>query len=360
MILDQLASRITGPDRSPSANDPSRRTFLRAAVSLSASVGGLAVLSTGCGLLLSRTPPHMVRIGWLDFVARETQNPPRLQWVREALSQYGWMEEQNFTLEYRSSDGHDERFADLAVELVKLPVDLFFVTTTPAALAAKQATTTVPIVFTSLQFPVQSGVVQSLARPGANVTGMAQYPPEMAGKRLSLLQEVVPGLTEVACLNDPESPAAQATLEELRNAAPQLGLQLQILDVRSEADLEPSFASARASGAEALTTSASAKFVIIHLGQRIVELAAHERLPAVYNLRHFPENGGLMSYGSSTQENYRRAAYYVDRILRGAKAAELPVEQPTAFEFVVNVSTARQLGLTFPPEVAAQVTEWIR
>jgi putative ABC transport system substrate-binding protein len=182
----------------------------------------------------------------------------------------------------------------------------------------------------------------------------------MTGKRFSLLQEIVPGLSRVACVNDLSVPSGQAALEDLQTAALQLGLQLLSMDVRIEADLEPAFAMARASGAQALYLgTGGAKYVIALLGQRIVELAARERLPAVYNLPQFPENGGLMSYGPLSEAIYRRSAYYVDRILRGANPADLPVEQPNSFEFVVNMTTAQQLGLTFPPNVAAQVTRWI-
>jgi putative ABC transport system substrate-binding protein len=182
----------------------------------------------------------------------------------------------------------------------------------------------------------------------------------MTGKRLSLLREIRPGLTRVACMNDLSVPSGQAALEELQTAALQLGLQLLSMDVRVEADLEPAFATAMASGAQGLYLgTGGAKYVILLLGQRIVELAARWRVPAVYNLTQFPENGGLMSYGSLSEEIHRRTAYYVDRILRGAKPADLPAEQPSSFEFVVNTTTAHQLGLTFPPNVAAQVTRWV-
>jgi putative ABC transport system substrate-binding protein len=335
-----------------------RRSVLRHGVALILAVPGL--LAANCAPGMNAALSRVVRLGWLSFLSRElvtAQNPSGIQAFLQGFSQYGWVEGKNFTIEWRSSNGHDDRLPGLAAELVALPVDVIVVVGTQVAAAAKQATSTIPIVFANTADPVEAGLVQSLARPGGNLTGTAQHTSEVAAKKLSILRELLPGLVRVACLQNPSNSSNQADIRELQGAATRLGLQLQILDVRSEPDIDPAFAAARGARAQALYVESDQATVIA--SQRIVALAERERLPAIYSVRGGPGNGGLMYYGATGTQTMTRAGYYVDRILRGAQPADLPVEQPNNYEFVVNVKTAQALGITFPPQVAAQVTEWV-
>ncbi len=264
-------------------------------------------------------------------------------------------------IEYRSAEGI-ERIPALAAELVALKVDVIFVGGgTRATLAAMQATKTIPIVFTGVGDPVTSGLVTSLARPGGNVTGLSGLGPELVGKRLELLTQAVPGVTRVAVLWLPGALGERTDREMLKAAdvaAGALGVRLQVVEARGPADFDRAFSDMTRAHAGALTVLPSNRFLREH--RRLVDLAAKNRLPAVYTSREFVDAGGLMAYGANGADNYRRAATYVDKILKGAKPADLPVEQPTKFELVINLKTAKALGLTIPPSLLARADEVIQ
>jgi putative ABC transport system substrate-binding protein len=259
-------------------------------------------------------------------------------------------------VEYRFTEGRNEEFRALAAELVALEVDLIVAVATGIQ-AAKDATTTIPIVMTSSADPVGAGLVASLARPGGNVTGLSQAAPQLSGKRLEWLKATVPGLSRVAILWGPANPGLMLSFRELELAAQTLGVEVLSLEVRDAEDFAPAFETAIHEQAQGLITLASS--LTFYNRARIAELAAKSRVPAMYELRRFPEAGGLMSYGPSSAHLFRRAAYYVDRILKGAKPADLPVEQPREFDFVINLQTAHALSLTIPPHVLLQATEVI-
>jgi putative ABC transport system substrate-binding protein len=312
-----------------------------------------AGLLAGCGRLpWQAQEPKMPRIGYLG----DRSIPAFEEAFRQGLREHGHVDGKNIAIEWRFADGNPAALADLAVSLVNRPVDLIAAATTPAALAAGQATSTTPIVMTNGD-PVGSGLAASLARPGGNVTGLANFSPELGAKRLELLKYAIPSLARVAVLWTPYNPVKVAEWAETQSAARTLGLQLQSLEMSSPDDLEPAFATATRERADALIVFGD-NLTSAHAAQ-IVDLAARGRLPTMYGVRTFMEVGGLMAYGPSLRSLYHRAAYYVDRILKGTQAADLPIEQPMTFEFVVNMTTARGLGITFPHEVALQITEVI-
>jgi putative ABC transport system substrate-binding protein len=272
-------------------------------------------------------------------------NAANLEGFRQGLRELGYVEGKNFVLEYRSADGRDERFPGLAAELVRLPVDLMVTRGTPAALAAKNATGTIPVVMTGVSDPVGQGVVASLARPGGNVTGLNTLISELFGKRVGLLKELVPGATRVAVLFDMGNTSSPSAWKEVETAARSLGIQPQLFDVREAEDLGPAFESAIRQRADALVVGQD---TLTQANQRlIVELAAKHRLPAIDASMEFV--GGLVIYGVNYPDHYRRAATFADKIFKGAKPADLPIEQPTKFELVINTKTAKALGLTIPP-----------
>ena len=314
---------------------------------------GLALLA-GCGRLPGQAPParRIARLGWL----RADRAADRIEAVTQGLRDLGYVPGQHFTVEERHADGSEERLLDFAAELVALPVDIILAAGTQAALAAKQATTTVPIVMVSSD-PVGSGLVASLARPGGNVTGVTGLAVQLAAKRLELLTAVLPGASRVAVLWNPADPPRLTEFQETQGAAEALGVRLQSLEVQEAGELAAAFAAATLEGAEALIVLGD-PFTVAHR-TRIVELAAQSRLPAMYRDRPFVEAGGLMGYGANPYEPYRRLATYVDKILKGARPADLPVEQPMRFDFVINATTAHALGLTIPPHVLLQATEVI-
>jgi putative ABC transport system substrate-binding protein len=274
------------------------------------------------------------------------------------LRDLGYLEGKSIALEKRSSQGRDERFSGLASELVRLNVNIIVTWGTPATLAAKQATTTVPIVMASAGDPVRSGLISSLAHPGGNITGLTVLGPGLSAKRLELLKEAVPNMSHVAFLWNPANPDQKSSFDEVHAGARALGLTLHSVEARSGEELERAFAALKQSRPSALLMTADA----VHqryIG-RIVAFTSEARLPAMYQLKEAVDRGGLMSYGASLPDLARRAAYYIDKILKGAKAADLPVEQPTKFELVINVKTAKALGLTIPPSLllrADQVVE---
>jgi putative ABC transport system substrate-binding protein len=263
---------------------------------------------------------------------------------RKGLRQLGYVEGENILLEYRLAEGLKE-LATRVAELVGLKVDVMVTWTTPGTLAAKQGTKTIPIVAVSGD-PVETGLIASLARPGGNVTGFAILTTDLETKKLELLREVIPGVSRIGVLWNPDNPVWASAWKELPNAAQSLGLKLQPLEVRDPGEFEQVFASATSQRAGALLVVQERLFV--SHGQRIVELAARKRLPAVYGQSHFVDAGGLMSYGANVPDMLRRSAVYVDKILKGTKAAELPVEQPMKFEFIINLKAAKEIGLTIP------------
>jgi putative tryptophan/tyrosine transport system substrate-binding protein len=283
---------------------------------------------------------------------------PFIEAFREGLHDLGYIEGKNIVIEYRYAEGKEDRLPALAAELVHLKVDVIVAGGGNASLAAKNATKNIPIVVASASDPVGTGLVASLARPGGNITGSTLINPDLSGKRLELLKEAIPRLSQVAVLVYRDNPAATLMLKETETAGQSLGLQLQILEVRNTDELENAFGVVKKGHSEAINVLSSAFFG----GERkkIVDLASRTRLPTMYFDKQFVESGGLMSYGANVADLFRRAANYVDKILKGAKPADLPVEQPTKFEFVINLKAAKQIGLTIPPNVLARADKVIK
>ena len=297
------------------------------------------------------------RIGWLLGTSPSSANTARIEAFRQGLRDLGYIEGQNLIIEYRYAEGKADRFPDLAAELVHLKVDVIFAGSTSSVQAAKKATTTVPIVSVTAD-PVALGLVASLARPGGNVTGLTNFTSELAGKRLELLKETIPRVSRVAVLFYPDAPSAALRMRETEAAAPSLGIKLQPVEVREPNDFEHAFSALKKERADALFPLRSP--FITNQVKRIVELAAKNRVPGMYDEREFAEAGGLMSYGTSITDLYRRAATYVDKILKGTKPADLPVEQPMKFEFVINLKTAKQIGVTIPQSVLFRADKVIK
>jgi putative tryptophan/tyrosine transport system substrate-binding protein len=277
---------------------------------------------------------------------------------RQGLRELGYVEGQNITLVFPSAEVKPEGLHDLAAELVSLKVDVIVAPTTRAAQAAMDATRTIPIVIPVVTDPVGIGLVTSLARPGGNVTGLTTIASDLSGKRLELLKEVVPGVSRIAVLSNPTNAAVPPQMRETEVTARALGVQLQRLEVRGPDDFDRVFQAATKERAGALITLEDA-FVFTQR-TRIVKLAAKNGLPAMYGFREFVDAGGLMSYAANLADMYRRAATYVDKILKGRKPADLPVEQPTKFEFIVNLKAAKQIGLTIPPNVLVRADRVIK
>ena len=278
--------------------------------------------------------------------------------LREGLRDLGYVEGQNLVIEYRWAEGKDDRLPDLAAELVRLKVDLIVADGTPATLAAKRATSTIPIVMTSTGDPIRTGLVASLARPGGNITGISLFAPEVVGKQLELLKEVVPKLARVAVLRNPDNPVSAFLLREAEVAARVLRVQVQILEVRNTNDFERAFSTMTREHADALLVLGDFLFVLHRT--RLADLAAKRHLPMMFGSREIAAAGGLMAYGPNLGDVFYRAATYIDKILKGAKAAELPVEQPMKFVLVVNLRTAKALGLTIPQSVLVRADEVIK
>jgi ABC-type uncharacterized transport system substrate-binding protein len=302
----------------------------------------------------------VARIGFLD-PSTASGNAVRLAAFWQEMGKLGWIEGKNITVEYRFAENKGpERQPELAADLVRRKVDLIVVSGTPAALAAKKATTTIPIVMTNTGDPVGAGVVASLARPGGNVTGNASLGFELATKRLEILKDAVPKLVRVGLLMPPiAGVSSNLQMKELRGAA--LALKLKLEEIETQADakgLESAFQTAKQKQVGAILPSGSNPFFAER--KRIVELAGKYRLPAIYFQKEFVDEGGLMSYGADFDDLYRRAAVYVDKILKGAKPADLPVQQPTKFEFVINLKAAKQIGLIIPPDVVARANQVIK
>jgi len=301
----------------------------------------------------------VARIGYLS--TNLASSPHQHEAFRQGLRDLGYVEGRNVVIEYRDAEGKVERHPALAAELVALKVDVIVVAgSTLTARTAKQATGTLPIVFIAVGDPVGSGLVTSLARPGSNVTGLSNIGPELVGKCLELLKQAVPGVSRVAVLWVPGA-LGERTDKNMLNGAEvagrALGVQLQFVDARGLENFDGAFSDMTSAGAGALTVLPSARLLREH--RRLVDLAAKNRLPAVYTSREFVDAGGLMAYGANLADLYRRAATYVDKILKGAKPGDLPVEQPTKFELVINLKAAKALGLEVPPLLVAQADELI-
>jgi putative ABC transport system substrate-binding protein len=299
------------------------------------------------------------RIGFLD-PSNASGMAVLLEAFRQEMRKFGWIEGKNITIEYRFAEQKFERLPELAVDLVRLKIDLILVAGAQAASAAKNATTTIPIVMAAAADPVGGGLIASLARPGGNVTGLTGLGSELITKRLEILKDAVPKLVRVGLLRLPGTNIAQdLQLKELRPAA--LALKLKLEEIETQPDsksLENAFQSAKRKQVNAIMPTGTRQFFAER--KRIVELADKYRLPAIYFQKEFVDEGGLMSYGADQADLYRRAAVYVDKILKGAKPADLPVQQATKFEFVINLKAAKRIGLTIPPEVLARANRVIK
>jgi putative ABC transport system substrate-binding protein len=327
-----------------------RRTFL---------AGTGAVLLAAPFAAEAQQAAKVARLGYL--AANLAANRHMQKAFRQGLRDLGYVEGRNLVIEYRDAEGKLERLPALAAELVALKVDVILAGSTVGALAAKQATRTIPIVFAAVGDPVASGLVTSLARPGGNATGSSLLAPELVGKCLEQLKQAVPGVSRVAVLWQPGG-QGERTEKDMRKgadvAARALGVRLQFVEARGPADFDRAFSDMTRARAGALTVLSST--MLIGERRRLVNLVAKHRLPAAYGLREYVDAGGLMAYGANVADLFRRAATYVDKILKGAKPGDLPVEQPTKFELVINLKTAKALGLTIPPSLLGRADEVIQ
>ena len=311
-----------------------------------------------CGAVAqAQQPTNLPRIGYLT-----TPSPSavaaRTEAFRQGLRELGYVERKNIVIEYRYAEGKFDRLPDLVAELVRLKVDVIVTGGPLVTRAAKAATSTIPIVMGFDNDPVGSGFVASLARPGGNITGLSTLAPELSGKRLELLKETVPRLSRVAVLGNSTEPGNAQVLREVQLAARAFGVQLQYLEVQDPKEIETAFRAASKGRAEAVMVMGSSIFVSQRI--QIAELAVKSRLPTTYTRPEYVEAGGLMTYGPNINDLFRRAATYVDKILKGRTPADLPVEQPMKFEFIINLRAAKQIGLTIPPNVLVRADKVIR
>ena len=330
---------------------PITRTLIVALVSSLLMVG---VFETD-----AQQPQKIPKVGFL-WIGSPGSPSPLIEAFENGLRDLGWVKGQNVAVEYRYAEGKAERFPDLAAELVRLPVEVIVAPPAPATLAAKAATTTIPIVFTLGADPVAFGVLVSLRPQGGNITGLTEVAPELTPKRLRLLKEGMPALTRVAILSQPGTLSDKTfgqMMKEAKDAARSLGLQLQFVEAQAASDLDLAFDQMARERAEALVVLMSPTFNA--QTQQIANLASKQRLPTIYEWKTFAEAGGLMSYGADVNDIFRRAATYVDRILKGARPADLPVEGPTKFELVINLKTAKTLGLEIPQSLLRQANQVI-
>ena len=319
----------------------------------------LVLALTMCGAAAqAQQPARIHRIGILSPVSASFFSA-RVEAFRQRLRELGYVEGKNIVIEYRYTEGKSERLPDLAAELVQLKVDVIVTTGPGATLAAKKASGTIPIVFAGANDPVGTGLVSSLARPGGNITGLSLMVPDLDGKRLELLKEAVPKVVRVAFLwGGSGGSRGNLPLTDMEAQAKALGLKLLSLEVRSLDDFEGAFARAKKERAQALITTTSGR--INTQQRRVLDFAAKNRLPAIYHYSEFVEAGGLMSYGPDNTDVWRRAADFVDKILKGTKPADLPVEQPKNFEFIINLNAAKQIGVTIPSNVLARADRVIK
>ena len=320
---------------------------------------GLVVLLTFSLAItaVAQTTGKVYRVGILAS-STEANFEPRVKVFREALQAAGWVEGRNLALDVRYAGEQYARLSELATELIRRKADVLVTFGTPATLAAKQMTTTIPIVMESLGDAVSTGLVPNLARPGGNVTGVSGFAPELSGKRLELIREIFPRADRIAVLANRANPVTIPIVRASEAAAQHMRIQLRVIDVRQLAELGPAFETMRREHTDALVLAADP--LLFSARPQIIELAAQYRLPTVYETRLFTEAGGLLSYGPLDHERFQRMAEYVDRILRGAQPGELPVEQPTKFELVINLKTAKALALTIPQSLLVRADEIIQ
>jgi putative tryptophan/tyrosine transport system substrate-binding protein len=331
---------------------------MKCAMKKSAASILVVVVQLAFGVIAEAQQPKKIpRIGFLTATSASSQ-APRLEAFRQGLKDLGYFEGKNITIQYRFAEEKLDRVANLAAQLVHLKVDIIVTGGGTSTRAVKEATVTIPIVMGFDNDPVGSGFVASLARPGGNITGLSTLSPEISGKQLELLKEIVPKLSRVAVFGSAIAPGNAQALKEIEVAADAFGVKLQHLEVRDPKDFETAFRAASKGRADAVLVLPSP----ITLSQRrqIVDLAANSRLPAIYWATEFVEAGGLMTYSVSFTDLFRRAATYVDKILKGAKPADLPIEQPKKFEFIINLKAAKQIGLTIPPNVLARADKVIK
>jgi putative ABC transport system substrate-binding protein len=317
-----------------------------------------ALLFALCVPATAQQPTKVPRIGRLG-ASSVSADSVRREAFRQGLRELGYVEGKNIVIEWRFWEGKQDRQRALAAELARLKVDVIVAVGSGDIRAAKEASATIPIVMISGGDAVGSGLVASLARPGGNITGLTTLRPELSGKRLELLKEIVPGLSRVAVFASSNSADHGQLLKELDLAAGALGVKLQSLDIQSPKDFESAFRDAAKGRAEAVLVRVPGSILFAHR-TKVLQLAVKGRLPVIYESAEEVEAGGLMSYGLNTNDSYRRAATYVDKILKGAKPADLPVEQPMKFEFIINLKAAKQIGLTIPPNVLARADKVIR
>jgi putative ABC transport system substrate-binding protein len=300
----------------------------------------------------------MVRVGYLEF-GSAAPGTPHLEAFRRGLRELGWLEGQNIAIDVRYAEGNQDRLPELVVEFVRLKVDLIFASATPAALAAKRATTTIPIVIGFVADPVGSGLVSRLARPGGNITGWTHLAGlELNAKRLEILKETVPDAARIGALWNPANPIHAPSLKVIEAAARRLTVQLHPIGVQDPHELQGAFSAMAQARLHGLTVPPDGMFFAHRT--RIIDLAAKSRIPTMYGVRELAQAGGLMAYGVNLPEMYRHGAVLVDRILKGARPGDLPVEQPTKFELVINRKTAKALGLTIPPSVLVRADQLIQ
>ncbi len=321
-----------------------RRAFILA------TTGGLLAAPLAEGQQLGRVP----RIGVLA-----PGSPPleHFDAFRKGLRELGYAEGQTIILESRWDEGNTARHASMVADLIRLKVDIIVAGTTPTALAARKATRTIPIVMAAIADPVGAGLVTSLARPGGNITGMSLISAELSGKRIGILKEAMPSISRIAVLWNPMNPNTVGLLHDTKGASQSLGIQVQVLEVRNGAEIDAAFQSALKGGAQALVTVQDALFTLQRA--RIAELARKRRIPTMSGESGFAAAGGIMNYGPNIADPWRHAATFVDKILKGAKPGDLPVEQPEKFELVINLKTAKALGLTIPPSLLARADQVI-
>jgi putative ABC transport system substrate-binding protein len=317
----------------------------------------LAVLFPPTGLE-AQPKGKVVRVGLLDFGAVNPSSEARWKALRERLHELGFVEGQNVAYEPRWANGQVDRLPGLAGELVSLKADIIVTATGDAALATKRATSSIPIVFATSPDPVRLGLVPSLARPGGNVTGVTSLSPELSGKRLELLKQTLPRASRIAVLNDPENRSSEFILHGVESVAKSLDVVVQTVDVRGQNEFDAAFSSMKRSHADAAILGVNTPFLAYR--RRIAELAMSQRLPMMTPSREYAEAGALLSYGTDYPAQFRRVAMYVDKILKGARPGDLPVEQPTKFELVINLKTAKTIGLTIPQSVLGRADEVIQ
>jgi len=315
---------------------------------------GIVVSSTVPLTARAQQPGKLPTIGFLG--ASPSIESDRVAAFVQRLRELAWIDGRNLVIEYRWAEGRNERYAEAAAELVRLKVDIIVTVATPATLAAKQATTVIPIVFGAASDPIRTGLVESLARPGGNVTGLSNQISDTGGKKLEFMREIVPSLRQVAILANVGNPAAVLDMVEAQAAARKLGLEVTTSEIRRAADIAPAF-DALKGHADALYVCTDPLVNTHRIRVNILALAA--RLPTIHSLREYVEAGGLMSYGPNIPDLLRRAADFVDKILHGARPVDIPVEQPTKFDLVINLTTAKALGLTIPESLLARATEVI-